>query len=101
MGIFEFENLSVAMHFIGTMFGCNQSVFWDQTTLYYVTTNFILVSVLVCCSTPFPKKAMVYIREKLKLPGAIGIPILYVILAVLSTAYLVNDTYNPFLYFRF
>jgi alginate O-acetyltransferase complex protein AlgI len=98
---FEFENLSVAMNFIGTMFGFNQSVFLDNKTLYYLTTNFILFIVLACCSTPFPKRAIVYVREKLKLLGAIGIPVLYVILAVLSTAYLVNDTYNPFLYFRF
>ncbi|WP_377865144.1 MBOAT family O-acyltransferase [Bacillus sp. R86525] len=98
---FEFENLSVAMNFIGTMFGFNQSVFLDNKTLYYLTTNFILFIVLACCSTPLPKRAIVCVREKLKLLGAIGIPVLYVILAVLSTAYLVNDTYNPFLYFRF
>ncbi|WP_267379478.1 MBOAT family O-acyltransferase [Bacillus sp. GM_Baccil_2] len=98
---FEFENLSVAKDFIGTMFGFNQSVFLDNKTLYYVTTNFMLFIVLAICSTPFPKRAFGYIREKLKLPGSIGIPVLYVILAVLSTAYLVNDTYNPFLYFRF
>lgn len=98
---FEFENLSVAMNFIGTMFGFNQSVFLDNKTLYYVTTNFMLFIVLAICSTPFPKRAFGYIREKLKLPGSLGIPVLYVILAVLSTAYLVNDTYNPFLYFRF
>ncbi len=98
---FEFENLSVAMNFLGTMFGFNQSVFLDNKTLYYITTNFMLFIVLAICSTPFPKRAFGYIRGKLKLPGAIGIPVFYVILAVLSTAYLVNDTYNPFLYFRF
>ncbi|MES9784809.1 MBOAT family O-acyltransferase, partial [Bacillus thuringiensis] len=74
---FEYENLSVAMDFIGTMFGFNQSVFLDNKTLYYVTTNFILFIVLACCSTPFPQKTIVYIREKLKLPGAIGIPFFY------------------------
>ncbi|MFE6139412.1 MBOAT family O-acyltransferase [Bacillus sp. NPDC057893] len=98
---FEFENLSVAIDFIGTMFGFNQSVFLDNKTLYYLTTNFILFFVLAICSTPFPKRAFVYIREKSKLPGAIGIPVFYVVLVVLSTAYLVNATYNPFLYFRF
>ncbi|UYX55275.1 MBOAT family protein [Bacillus thuringiensis] len=98
---FEFENLSVAIDFIGTMFGFNQSVFLDNKTLYYLTTNFILFFVLAICSTPLPKRAFVYIREKSNLPGAIGIPVFYVVLVVLSTAYLVNATYNPFLYFRF
>ncbi|MGE8033936.1 transcriptional regulator [Lysinibacillus sp. KCTC 33748] len=98
---FEFDNLSVAISFIGTMFGFNQTAFLDNNTLYYLSTNFMLFCILTICSTPFPKKALVYIREQLKLPGAICMPIFYVILVVLSTAYLVNDTYNPFLYFRF
>lgn len=98
---FEFENLAVAIDFIGTMFGFNQSVFLDNKTLYYLTTNCMLFIVLAICSTPFPKRAFVYIREKSKLPGAIGIPVFYLVLVVLSTAYLVNATYNPFLYFRF
>lgn len=98
---FEFENLSTAMNFIGTMFGFNTSIFLDNQTLYYLTTNFMLFIILTICSTPFPQRMLVCIREKLNLPGAIGIPVLYVVLVVLSTAYLVNDTYNPFLYFRF
>ncbi|MFJ6265823.1 MBOAT family O-acyltransferase [Lysinibacillus xylanilyticus] len=98
---FEFDNLSVAISYIGIMFGFNQSAFLDNNTLYYLTTNFMLFCILAICSTPFPQKALIYIRENLKLPGAICIPIFYVILVVLSTAYLVNDTYNPFLYFRF
>lgn len=98
---FEFENLAVAIDFIGTMFGFNQSVFLDNKTLYYLTTNCMLFIVLAICSTPFPKRAFVYIREKSELPGAIGIPVFYLVLVVLSTAYLVNATYNPFLYFRF
>ncbi|MGH1280431.1 MBOAT family O-acyltransferase [Bacillus basilensis] len=98
---FEFESLSVAMNFIGTMFGFNQSVLLDNKTLYYLTTNFMLFVVLAICSTPFPKRVFVYIREKLKLPSAVGIPVFYVVLVILSTAYLVNETYNPFLYFRF
>lgn len=98
---FEFDNLSVAISFLGTMFGFNQTAFMDNNTLYYLTTNFTLLCILAICSTPFPKKALVYIRERLKVPGAICIPIFYVILVVLSTAYLVNYTYNPFLYFRF
>lgn len=98
---FEFENLSTAMKFIGIMFGFNHSALLDNQTLYYISTNWILLIVLAMCSTPFPKKAFVYARGRLNIVGAIGVPILYVLLVVLSTAYLVNDTYNPFLYFRF
>ncbi|PGS78310.1 transcriptional regulator [Bacillus cereus] len=98
---FEFEDLSRAMKFIGIMFGFSHSAIWNNQTLYYISTNLILLFALVMCSTPFPKKVLMYIIEKFKIVGSICVPILYVILILLSTAYLVNDTYNPFLYFRF
>ncbi|KEK09188.1 MBOAT family O-acyltransferase [Lysinibacillus fusiformis] len=98
---FEFDHLSVAIGYIGTMFGVNQSILLDNTTLYYLTTNCLLFIISVFCSTPFPKRLLEQMRGNTKWLGAIGTPIFYVILAVLSTAYLVNDTYNPFLYFRF
>lgn len=98
---FEFESLSLAMGFIGTMFGFGKHLLMDGKTLYYISTNIVLFIVLAVCSTPLPRKVIVSIRERLKMVGAIVVPPLYLILIFLSTAYLVNETYNPFLYFRF
>ncbi|GAA0121007.1 hypothetical protein UT300018_03230 [Clostridium faecium] len=98
---FEFESLSSAMGFIGTMFGFGKHLLMNNNTLYYLSTNIVLLLVLVICSTPIPRKIIVSIRERLKMVGAIIIPPIYLILIILSTAYLVNETYNPFLYFRF
>ncbi|WP_461614559.1 MBOAT family O-acyltransferase [Clostridium sp. Marseille-QA1073] len=98
---FEFESLSLAMGFIGTMFGFGKYLLMDSKTLYYISTNIVLFIVLAICSTPLPRKVIVSIRERLKMVGAIVVPPLYLILIFLSTAYLVNETYNPFLYFRF
>ncbi|PEF33613.1 MBOAT family O-acyltransferase [Bacillus wiedmannii] len=98
---FELETVSKAMVYIKTMFGCNQATLWNNQALYYLSTNAILLIILILCSTPLPKEILRMAKEKFKLLGAVGVSMLYMILIVLSTAYLVNSTYNPFLYFRF
>ena len=98
---FELETVSKAMVYIKTMFGCNQATLWDNQDIYYLSTNAVLLIILILCSTPLPKEILRMGKEKCKLLGAIGVSMLYMTLVVLSTAYLVNSTYNPFLYFRF
>ncbi|MFM1654203.1 MBOAT family O-acyltransferase [Brevibacillus sp. B_LB10_24] len=98
---FECDSLAEAMGFLGTMFGLGTHVLFDNQTLYYLSTNLVLLIVLAICSTPIPAKAFSYLKEKLRLAGVLAVPAVYIGLMLLSTAYLVNDTYNPFLYFRF
>jgi alginate O-acetyltransferase complex protein AlgI len=83
------------------MFGLGTHEFVDSQARYYLSTNLLLLIVLVICSTPIPAKALSYLREKLRLAGVLAVPAVHIGLVLLSTAYLVNDTYNPFLYFRF
>lgn len=98
---FEFEHISAAMEFIRTMFGFGGHGFVNRQTLYDLSTNFVLFVVLAMCSTPLPRRVLLYLRDKLNMAGAITVPVVYISLMFLSTAYLVNETYNPFLYFRF
>ncbi len=63
---------------------------------YYLRNYAIVILVGVLCSTAFPT----YIYEKLNKFKFIQIIILMVLLLA-SIAYLVDATYNPFLYFRF
>jgi alginate O-acetyltransferase complex protein AlgI len=83
------------------MFGYGSKGLFNETSLYYLYTNGLLFIILAICSTPYPKKAFEKIKEKLKFTGAILNPLVYLILIFIATAYLVNETYNPFLYFRF
>ncbi|NEW09704.1 MBOAT family protein [Paenibacillus sp. SYP-B3998] len=99
--LFEFEDLFVAMEFIGTMFGFGTHDFADRQALYYLSTNLGLLLVVAICATPLPQRAFQYLKDKLNMSGVIVAQAIYVSLMVLSTAYLVNETYNPFLYFRF
>ncbi len=84
-----------------SMFGMLGNPISNMETLYFFKTNLILLIACAFCSTPVVMK----IFNKIASRKGIGFNIIcvacYVIIFVLSIAYLVNSTYNPFLYFRF
>lgn len=98
---FEFEDISLGLSFIKTMFGFGNNPLTDGNAIYYLYTNALLIAILIISSTQIPKKIFNRIKLKLNNGKAVIIPVAYMILIFLCTAYLVNETYNPFLYFRF
>ncbi|MGG1518437.1 MBOAT family protein [Paenibacillus oryzisoli] len=98
---FEFDSLTSAWTFIGTMFGFAAHGWVDRQALYNLSTNGILLALAALCATPFPRKMASRLKIKWRLGGAVAVPALYFAALLLSTAYLVEETYNPFLYFRF
>lgn len=98
---FEFESISLGMDYIRTMFGFGGRPFIDGTSIYYLYTNALLFIMLIICSTPIPKKVFIKLKDRMNRGEAIVIPTVYMFLIFLCTAYLVNESYNPFLYFRF
>ena len=80
------------------------SGFADQRSLYFLMTGGISLCIMALGATRLPKEAAGRGLELLE-----GKPVLYVaakngfffLVLLLSTAFLVSDTYNPFLYFRF
>jgi len=99
--IFEFEDLLSCGAFTGVMFGFNNPLLYDNQALYYLYTNTILFIILVVCSTPIIKNKIAGIKKGLLFTKVLALPAAYLIIMTLSTAYLVNESYNPFLYFRF
>ncbi|MBD3921969.1 MBOAT family protein [Paenibacillus sp. PR3] len=89
--LFAFEQMEQLGGFLLAMVGGNGSPLWDANTGYLFYTNAILLVILAIASTPL-----------LKLPrrGPVQLICCFV-LFVLSVAYLVDATFNPFLYFRF
>lgn len=98
---FEFENIGQAAGFLGTMFGLGGHPLFDSTALYYLYTNGLLLLVLALCSTPLVRQSFVKIQKRLQRAGTVAVPLAYLLVVFLCTAYLVNESYNPFLYFRF
>lgn len=101
--IFEFENTSVLFSFIKTMFGMGSNTFIDNQSIYYLYTNLFLFILAIIFSIPLSKKLFekLICNVKFKPYAKLIVPTIYLILIFLCTTYLVNETYNPFLYFKF
>ena len=83
---FEFKNL----------LGMNQSLFIDALTIYYLRSYLIVFVIAIIAAAPLFKKLI----EKYQKIKKLDI-ILYPILLLLCTAFLIDASFNPFLYFRF
>jgi alginate O-acetyltransferase complex protein AlgI len=92
--LFAFDQLPMVFSYLQAMMGFSHQPLWDNTTLYYAYTNAILIIVLVIASMPRKLLPRLETRYLLHL-------IWYGLLFFLSVAYLVDATFNPFLYFRF
>ncbi len=99
--LFASPTLGDAVIYMGNMIGIGGSGFIDGTGLYYLAGNLILL--IICClgSTPLIwQKYRKFALKKGTAPSVVAAGI-YTLILVCSMAYLVNATYNPFLYFRF
>ena len=85
------------------MFGLDGTGLYNQNTLYYLSSNAILLVILVIAATPLSKIIYQKLRDSKwnQMVELVIIPVVTVIILCLSTAYLVDSSYNPFLYFRF
>lgn len=91
--------LGGAVDYIQLMFGVGANGLVDSEGLYLLTTNLLLLILLVIGSTPIVHRACERVmagRGKI-----LANCVVYVAMFLLCIAYLVTETYNPFLYFRF
>lgn len=102
-GLFAFEEGSHLMSYFQVMFGMAQNAWVDQQTLYELTQNACLLLLLIIGSTPLMKGIGARLSETKAKPliEQVVCPLIVFSLLVISTAYLVDSSYNPFLYFRF
>lgn len=109
--IFAFDDFSKGFLYLKAMFGIDKIKLYDSNTLYLLYTNIIIIVILVIASTSLPKafvcKYMNILYDKgqtnkLAYSWYMIIKNGYIIgIFIVSVAYLVDASYNPFLYFRF
>ena len=75
--------------------------FADATFVYYLGTDLVLIIVCIFCSTPLVSQGISRLCKLWNRKGQWIAALLYALLLTACVAYLVNATYNPFLYFRF
>lgn len=101
--IFAFDSMGSGIGYLGAMFGGGAG-FADSNTVYLLYNYAVMLIVLVLGSTELPKKAAAYIMKKVGESSAAAVVLhclFYAGVFLLSVAYLVDASYNPFLYFRF
>lgn len=96
--IFQQTSVSQTLVFFRAMVGIGRAGLCADRDLYYLTSFGGVLAVAVLASLPAGKLFFAKLPEKLR---AAATPVLILGVLVVSTAYLVDSTYNPFLYFRF
>lgn len=97
--LFVIEDVSSIGAYLSRMFG-GTGVFATQITVYELVRNLVFLAILILASTPAPKKLWYKLYSK-GAPWRIVQSVVCAIAFVLCIAYLVDSSYNPFLYFRF
>lgn len=102
-GIFAFDSLSQGIGYLGLLFGAGGIPFINRQFVYIFYNYIILFLFLTAGCTSYPKEWMQACFQKMKSRTVWMIleNCFYTVIFLLSVAYLVDATYNPFLYFRF
>ncbi len=101
--IFDAVNMSEAFLYIKGMLGLSSVPLISTEFIYYFKEYAVIIFVGLIGATPLVKKILTKLNETKGIKIVLGIfePIVLIVLLVLVTAYLVDGSFNPFLYFRF
>lgn len=98
--LFAFDDLHEGLEYMSYLFGFADIPLVNGAFMYFISTNWLLLIILIIASTPI----IPYVKEKWqsheKLKQGITLVIIFA-LFIGAVAYLVDSAYNPFLYFRF
>ncbi len=101
-------NLGQALEFLGVMFGIKASTLSGPEVTIHFLNNALFLFIAALCCTPFAKYLAAGANKLLPgktttgfAVGKIAVPLANMVVFVLSIIFLVGQSYNPFLYFRF
>ncbi len=96
--IFAVEDMGHMGRYLKAMFGMAEGGLVNSDTIYYATMYAPILVIAGVSATPLGAKLW---KKTPKLVQQIALPLLLIGGLMIATAYLVDATYNPFLYFRF
>ena len=97
--LFNYEGLSNIYCYINKMFAFSDNLI-DDNFLYLISNYGVLLILLTLFSTPIVKNIVKKVTCDYKKYSILQL-ICFVTIFIISIAYLVDASYNPFLYFRF
>ena len=96
--LFAHTDLSKALSYLAMMFGLGGTAFANNVTIYLIRNNLVLFIIAAIACTPIAKtKLNIFKNETVNK----FLPIVVLIMLIICTAFIVDASYNPFLYFRF
>lgn len=102
--IFAFDDLGAGIGFMKALFGLYGQSFLNGETVYLLYNNLAVLALCVLGSTTLPRQTGARLAAKLRRKAVVQTVLqnaCYAGLFLLSTAWIVDATFNPFLYFRF
>ncbi len=102
--LFVFDDMGAGMAFLRALFGGYGQGFLNRETIYLLYNNAVLLILLILGSTTLPKRigaGICAVLEKHDVIMTVVRNVFYAGIFFLSVAWLVDASYNPFLYFRF
>ena len=100
--IFNATDMKEAFQYIGGMFGAGDIPLVSAEMLYYLKSYALVLVLAAVGSTPLIKTTVLRLYDgKAKKVFAVLEPVVIAALLIVMTAYLVDGSFNPFLYFRF
>lgn len=103
--IFAFEDLGQIGTYLSTMFGLNGASLVNAEAIYYLKNYIIIIVIGIICSIPllqwWKNRNKKTVTQKKEAIVSVITSLGYVAIIIISTASLVNNSFNPFLYFRF
>ena len=100
--IFSGSNINESFNSIVGLFNFSNP-FINKFTIHYLKDYGLVLIIAIFLSTPILKNTIIKLNENKKINNIINILeiIVVLILLVIVTSYLIDNSYNPFLYFRF
>ncbi len=98
--IFASDDVSVMLPYLSSMFGANGAL--GGMDVYTLLTRAALMVICCVASTELPRRLFATAAGKMNEKAAFTVKsVLTLALLALSVVFLIGDSYNPFLYFRF
>lgn len=95
--IFNSSNITDAIQYMKGMLNLLNIPLFSREALYYLGSYKILIALAILCSTPIPLRAARKIAQKINNFE----PIIYIALLTVATGFIIDTSFNPFIYFRF
>lgn len=96
--VFNADGLAGVVEDFKGMFGALSIPFYNAGTLYNISSYLFVLIIAIVGATPMPRRLW---KRMTKRTGTVLEPIAAVIVLVCATAFIINGSFNPFLYFRF